>query len=668
MMIVKFDSMKNMVLPTLVMFITFLMLANGLVGQDACAWQDVVNEDFKIVASDGSVDDGFAHSISIDNGIIAVGSPFDDDNGSNSGSAYLFDASTGVELAKLLPSDGAANEEFGFSIAIDNGIVAVGAKGDNENGTNAGAAYLFDASTGVQLHKLLPNDGASGDEFGNSIAIDNGIVAVGAWRADEFGDASGAAYLFDVSSGNQLEKVLPNTGNNFQTFGVSIAIDGDILAIGARTYFVLGEGFNFARAYLFDVQTGDQINILQPNILNLNGDLGGFFADCIDINDGLVAVGAPNRSVVFDHSGAAYVFDASTGSQLQYIVPEDAHDRDNFGISISIDNGTVLVGAHQDDDNGFNSGSAYFYDALSGAELNKIIASDGAAADLYGNAVALDGNFAVVGAIDDDDNGAQSGSAYIYSGACLDCAVFEMAPTDLTKSFDPVNGVEDRVQLKFFKASPQVAYASEDSAACDILFWPKRFLDSETGQVVGDPIQDPDSILLSQVQKMNNNPLFKWPVKYRADGANNAKRVDPNIRYQWKVRCYCQKGIGPVSPWSATKIFNTPDFDPSTGVNTGGIQTRDNSGFKTVTNTFKVDLYPNPTEGVLNLNYKTRKGDASTIMVMDMFGKVIYTEVILGSGDMMNIQLDMSDLSIGNYILSIHNELQITTERFIVTR
>ncbi|NND93957.1 MAG: T9SS type A sorting domain-containing protein [Flavobacteriales bacterium] len=249
-----------------------------------------------------------------------------------------------------------------------------------------------------------------------------------------------------------------------------------------------------------------------------------------------------------------------------------------------------------------------------------------------------------------------------------DCVVFETAPVDLTKSFDPVNGVEDRVQLKFFKDSPQVAYASEDSAACDILFWKNRFLDPETGQVFGNPIQNPDSILLSQVQKTNNNPLFKWPVKYRADGANNAKRVDPNIRYQWKVRCYCKKGLGPVSPWSATKIFNTPNFDTSTGVNTSGIQADNSSDFKNVANTFKVDLYPNPTEGVLNLNYKTRKGDASTIMVMDMFGKVIYTEVILGLGDMMNIQLDMSDLSVGNYILSIHNELQITTERFTVTR
>ena len=411
--------MKNIKLLKLITLFVCILCLNNLFAQDDYFSQEMLNEDFKIIASDGAADDEFSYSISLDNGVVAVGMPFDDDNGSNSGSAYLFDASTGVQIYKLTPSDGAANAEFGFSIAINNGIVAVGAKGDSENGANAGAAYLFDAATGTQLDKLLPNDGTADDEFGNSITIDNGIVAVGAWRADEFGDASGAAYLFDASTGNQLNKLLPDTGNNFQTFGVSIAMDDGIVAIGARTYFVLGDGYTFAKAYLFDVATGNQLNVLQPDILNLNGDLGGFFADCIDMNNGLIAVGAPKRNVVFDHSGAAYVFDVSSGSQIAYIVPDDAHDRDNFGTSISIDNGIIAIGAHQDDDMGFNSGSAYFYDAENGTQINKLIASDGSISDLFGTSISIDGNVAAVGAKADDDNGDNSGSAYIFSGITL---------------------------------------------------------------------------------------------------------------------------------------------------------------------------------------------------------------------------------------------------------
>ena len=377
-------------------------------------WGDTINEDIQLSATDSTSGDEFGHSVSIDNGVAAIGAPFDDDNGANSGAAYLFDVSTGEQIVKLLPLDDVAGAEFGFSIAINNGIVAVGARADDENGTNAGAAYLFDASTGNQLFKLTPNDAEPNDEFGNSIAIDNDIVAVGAWRADEYGDGSGAAYLFDATTGNQLDKLLPPTGNNYQTFGVSIAMDDGLVVIGARTFFDLNDGYTFAKAHLFDVSTGNQLNEFQPDILDLNGDQGGHFADAIDIDNGLIAVGAPYRSVVWDFSGAAYVFNATTGEQLHFIFPDEVWDRDHFGISISINNGVVAIGSQEDDDNGFDSGSAYLYDALTGNEISKLLASDGVEFDLFGTSVAIDGDVTVVGAKGYTES--HTGSAYVYSG------------------------------------------------------------------------------------------------------------------------------------------------------------------------------------------------------------------------------------------------------------
>ena len=377
-------------------------------------WGDTIYEDIQLSGTDSASGDEFGHSVSIDNGVAAIGAPFDDDNGANSGAAYLFDVSTGEQIVKLLPLDDVAGAEFGFSIAINNGIVAVGARTDDENGTNAGAAYLFDASTGNQLFKLTPNDAEPNDEFGNSIAIDNDIVAVGAWRADEYGDGSGAAYLFDATTGNQLDKLLPPTGNNYQTFGVSIAMDDGLVVIGARTFFDLNEGFIFAKAHLFDVSTGNQLNEFQPDILDLNGDQGGHFADAIDIDNGLIAVGAPYRSVVWDFSGAAYVFNATTGEQLHFIFPDEVWDRDHFGISISINNGVVAIGSQEDDDNGFDSGSAYLYDALTGNEISKLLASDGVEFDLFGTSVAIDGDVTVVGAKGYTES--HTGSAYVYSG------------------------------------------------------------------------------------------------------------------------------------------------------------------------------------------------------------------------------------------------------------
>lgn len=369
----------------------------------------LIYEDYKLLASDGADGDTFGSSVAASEGLVAVGTPGNDDTGA----AYLFNGATGVELLKLIADDGAAGDSFGASIAMAGGIVAVGAPAADVNGVDSGAAYVFDALTGAQLAKLTPDDPEAGDEFGNSIGIDNGIVVVGAWRADEFGDGSGTAYLFDASTGNQLDKLLPDSGNNYQTFGVSVAIDDGIVAIGARTYFSLGDGYTFARAYLFEVSTGNQLNVLRADIENYNGDQGGHFADCLDIENGLVAVGAPSRSIFFDFSGAAYVFDASTGEQLHFIYPADGHDRDHFGTSVSIDGGTLAIGANEDDDSAWSAGSAYLYDALSADLIEKVLASDGEAFDLFGSSVAVQGGIVAVGAVGDGDNGDDSGSAYV---------------------------------------------------------------------------------------------------------------------------------------------------------------------------------------------------------------------------------------------------------------
>ena len=97
-------------------------------------WGVTIYEESQLSATDGASGDRFGHAISIENGVAAIGAPFDDDNGINSGAAFLFDVSTGEQIFKLLPSDGEAGAEFGFSIALGNGIVAVGARAEDEHG------------------------------------------------------------------------------------------------------------------------------------------------------------------------------------------------------------------------------------------------------------------------------------------------------------------------------------------------------------------------------------------------------------------------------------------------------------------------------------------------------------------------------------------------------
>lgn len=226
-------------------------------------------------------------------------SRLDDDNGVDSGSAYLFDASTGEQLFKLLPNDGAEGDEFGYSIAIDNNAVVVGSYLDDDNGSDSGSVYLFDASTGVQINKILPSDGMEGDEFGWSVAIDSGIVAAGGYRDDDNGEDSGSAYLFDASTGTQLYKLLPSNGKNGDLFSQSIHIHRRIVVVG-----VWGDddnGINAGSAYLFDA-------VSTPCTPDITGD---GVLDFFDVSAFLDAFANLNPIADFNRDGDFNFFDVS---------------------------------------------------------------------------------------------------------------------------------------------------------------------------------------------------------------------------------------------------------------------------------------------------------------------------------------------------------------------
>ena len=391
----------------------------------APAHADLGDQLFKLLPDDGAMDEEFAHAIAIDNGIVVIGKRLND-FGHNSGSAYLFDASTGVQLFKLVPNDLEAFDLFGWSVAIGNGIVAVGAVFDDARGS----AYLFDASTGAQLAKLLPSDRALFDDFGSSIAIDNGVVAVGASQDDDNGNCSGSAYLFDASTGLQLFKLLPDDGAANDFFGNAIAIHNGVVAVAAARDDN-DTGPDSGAVYLFDASTGLQLFKLLPD----DGAADDVFGQSVAIDNGVVAVGA-----VFDQdngpsSGSAYLFDASTGAQIAKFLTSDGAQVDLFGWSIAIDNGMVVVGANNDNnDNGANAGSAYLFDisdANNPAQIAKLLPNDGARDDRFGWSIAIHNDVVAVGAIGDDDNGNNSGSAYLF-----DAGAPGMCPWDLDASGD----------------------------------------------------------------------------------------------------------------------------------------------------------------------------------------------------------------------------------------
>ena len=373
----------------------------------------VIHEERKILPADGAAEDWFGCSVALDSGVVAVGAWRDDDNGSESGSAYLFDATSGFQVAKLLPNDGAVGKRFGESIAAGSGLVAIGGRGGN-------AVYLFDILTGTQLRRLAPNDGAPGF-FSWSIDIDGDVVAVGAYHDNVNGAGSGSAYLFDAGTGAQLRKLIPSDGAYQDEFGWSIAVDGGVVAVGAISDD--DNGGDSGSVYLFDASTGMQLFKLVPS----DGDVRDQFGYSLDMQDGVVAVGTQTDQHGCNF-GSVYLFDVATGSELAKLVPGDCGDV--LGSAIAIDAGVLASGSGLADLNGNNEGAVYLFDIGSRSQIAKLTASDGQDNDELGSAVAIEGGVVVAGSKYDDDNGSWSGSAYQFAVPGADC------PADLNDDGD----------------------------------------------------------------------------------------------------------------------------------------------------------------------------------------------------------------------------------------
>ncbi len=385
----------------------------------APAYADLGDQLFKLLADDGAEGDSFGVSVAISGATAIVGAIGDDDNGNTSGSAYLLDTTTGRQIAKLLPEDGAEGDVFGRSVAISpDGIRAiVGAPFNQDNGLFSGSAYLFDTTTGRQLFKLLPKDNVAGDVFGRSVAISGATAIVGAIGDDDNGNTSGSAYLLDTTTGRQIAKLLPDDGAEGDVFGSSVAIGGDIAIVGA--YLQDNDnGESSGSAYLFDIS--DPANPVQiAKLLPEDGAANDQFGFSVAIStDGIGAiVGAFKDDDNGDGSGSAYLFDTTTGRQIAKLLPDDGAADDFFGRSVAISGATAIVGAYADEDNGEFSGSAYLFDTTTGRQIAKLLPDDGAANDVFALSVAISGATAIVGAELDDANGFGSGSAYLFDAA-----------------------------------------------------------------------------------------------------------------------------------------------------------------------------------------------------------------------------------------------------------
>jgi hypothetical protein len=364
----------------------------------------------QLTAGDGGAEDYFGYSVAIAGDTALVGAALDTVGSNNSqGSAYVFTRSgtTWSQQAKLTASDGAAGDNFGYSVAIAGDTALVGAFYDDVGAnTDQGSAYVFHRSgtTWSQQAKLTAGDGAANDDFGYSVAIAGETALVGA-PYDTVGanPYQGSAYVFTRSgtTWSQQARLTAGDGAASDNFGCSVAIAGETALVGAR-YDDVGANTDQGSAYVF-TRSGTTWS-QQARLTAGDGANGDWFGCSVAIAGDTALVGAFYDDVgATTNQGSAYAFTRSgtTWSQQAKLTAADGAANDFFGVSVAIAGETALVGAPYDTV-GANTyqGSAYVFtrSGTTWSQQAQLTAGDGANGDWFGYSVAIAGDTALAGA------------------------------------------------------------------------------------------------------------------------------------------------------------------------------------------------------------------------------------------------------------------------------
>ncbi len=360
----------------------------------------------KVVASDGAANNQFGYSVSISGDTALIGAAMAD---SGQGAAYLFSKSNGVwtQVSRIAASDGAAGDNFGWSVSLSGSKALIGARAAN---SNRGVAYVFNGagSSWTQAAKLVASDGAADDRFGNAVAIDGSTALISAVTASPNGvNWQGAGYVFTESGGTwtQAAKLVASDGAGNDQLGITVALEGDtaVMAAPLKSMFA-------GAAYVF---TGPSWTQTQKIVA---ADAGPFsaFAASVSLQGSTMVLGA---NLAAGSVGAAYVFNKSGASwtQQQKLTISDGEPGFNFGVSVDIDGNALVIGA--DRANGAN-GAAYVFQNTAGnwAQSKKLAASDAQSQSGFGYTVSIDDGVVLVGAGQATVAGnAKQGAGYFYA-------------------------------------------------------------------------------------------------------------------------------------------------------------------------------------------------------------------------------------------------------------
>ena len=384
--------------------------------------------DQRLTAADGAANDFFGTSLAIQGDTAVVGAPLAAASGvAGAGAVYVFSRTgdTWAQTGKLTASDAATDDRLGYSVGIDGGTIVAGAPGDDGTVFEQGSVYVFTATGAAnrtQTGKLIATDAAFADVLGSAVAIAGDTVAAGAPGAVP--THKGAVYTFassGASTRNETAKLTVSGGLNFDELGYSVAIDGTRVFAGAPGYepsIVPNTGSVFGFA-----ASGPPARFQEARWLATDAtsdDRLGFAVDAR--GQTLVATSVADGNNI----GSAYTFVAGGGTgatqtETGKLTASDPEMNASFGASVATDDSRVLVGSWSD--NAF-TGSVYRFDAVGAVARNELNRVAGDSDDQLGYSVDVDGTTEAYGAPGDNIGGHQNQGSVVLT--------FDPKPTDTT--------------------------------------------------------------------------------------------------------------------------------------------------------------------------------------------------------------------------------------------
>ncbi|MBI3735185.1 FG-GAP repeat protein [Candidatus Sumerlaeota bacterium] len=376
-----------------------------------------------------ALNDWFGNGAAISGGFAVVGAPYDDPGAfSDTGSAYVFNASTGSLVSTLNNPAPDYSDHFGASVAIAGNLVVVGAPNDTVGiYSNAGAVHVFNATTGIWQRTIANPAPAQNEYFGGSVGLSGNLVVIGAAGESPPGGTNvGIAYVFDATTGALVSTLAnpeptgmyfpPDSFGGYDEFGGSVSISGNFAAVGSWKDDP-GGIFNAGRAYVFNATTGALVATLNRPPTVMQED---YFGQSVAISGNRVLVGVPydnNNGVGFER-GRAYVYNAATGALVSTINdPDESVVGQEFAKSVAIDGYLAVTGSRFSYYGGINSaGIVHAFDTESGALLQTFLNPAPETDDQMGISVGVSGGAVVAGAWYDNPGALDNaGSAYVFT-------------------------------------------------------------------------------------------------------------------------------------------------------------------------------------------------------------------------------------------------------------